>query len=242
MKILFVCHRFPFPPVRGGKIRPFNMIRWLNEHHEVTVTSIARSPEELEKGKGIAAHCHRYKCGLISPLRAWLQAFSCVLTCRPSSLGYFYVPQLQHEIQNLIKQEQFELIWVHCSSAAQYVLDYTGCYRIMDFGDMDSEKWYEYSRKRFFPLSLVYRLEGFKLRRYEKQLARALNECTVIAPRERKILDSYGLEVPVTVIPNGVDLDFFNNDGTNPDPKSIIFLGRMDYYPNIDAVRYFCRE
>ena len=29
MKILYVCHRFPFPPKRGGKIRPFNMIRHL---------------------------------------------------------------------------------------------------------------------------------------------------------------------------------------------------------------------
>lgn len=38
MKILYVCHRFPFPPKRGGKIRPFNMIRHLHaQGHEVTV-------------------------------------------------------------------------------------------------------------------------------------------------------------------------------------------------------------
>ena len=51
MKILYVCHRFPFPPKRGGKIRPFNMIRHLHASHEVTVASIARSQAEAEEGR-----------------------------------------------------------------------------------------------------------------------------------------------------------------------------------------------
>ena len=218
------------------------MIRWLSRNHEVVVASIARSPQELEEGREIAQFCHRYECGLISPLRARLQALSCVLSNRPSSLGYFCVPQLQKSVRALLQQEQFDLIWVHCSSAAQYVLKHTGSYRIMDFGDMDSEKWYQYARKRPFPLSLVYHLEGYKLRRYEKRLARAFNECTVISSGEKRILDSYGLGVPVTVVPNGVDLSFFSNEQSDYDPKSLIFLGRMDYYPNIDAVIYFCRD
>jgi len=43
VKILYVCHRFPFPPNRGGKIRPFNQIRHLSQQHEVIVASLARS-------------------------------------------------------------------------------------------------------------------------------------------------------------------------------------------------------
>ena len=35
MRILYVCHRFPYPPTRGGKIRPFNMIKHLAQSHEV---------------------------------------------------------------------------------------------------------------------------------------------------------------------------------------------------------------
>ena len=46
MRILYICHRFPFPPRRGGKIRPFNMIRHLAKNHDVTVASLARSDEE----------------------------------------------------------------------------------------------------------------------------------------------------------------------------------------------------
>lgn len=242
MKILFICHRFPFPPVRGGKIRPFNMIRWLSRNHEVTVASLARSPEEMESGKGISSYCHDYAGTVIPQWRAWLQALACVPSSKPSSLGYFFEAGLYRSVRDRLDKRHFDLIWVHCSSAAQYVLGHSGCRRIMDFGDMDSEKWYQYARKRSFPLSLIYRLEGFKLRRYEKRLAIAFNHCTVIAPREKETLESYQLRVPITVIPNGVDLDYFQNRETDYEPNSLVFLGRMDYFPNIDGVTHFCQE
>ena len=66
MNILYVCHRFPFPPKRGGKIRPFNMIRHLSESgHKVTVCSLARSPQEAEEGRGIAPSCASFEIGLV---------------------------------------------------------------------------------------------------------------------------------------------------------------------------------
>ena len=53
MKVLFVCHRVPFPPKRGGKIRPFNIIRHLHEQgHEVTVASLARRRRKRTRPRG----------------------------------------------------------------------------------------------------------------------------------------------------------------------------------------------
>ena len=60
MKILYLCHRFPFPPKRGGKIRPFNMIRHLAREHAVTVASLVRSRGEADEGAGLADYCARY--------------------------------------------------------------------------------------------------------------------------------------------------------------------------------------
>lgn len=242
MKILFLCHRSPYPPQSGANIRAFNMIKWLSARHELTVLSIARSPDELAKGEGIRKYCHHLEMGLISPFKAWLQAMGCVFTGKPSSLGYFYVRQLRAVSRRLISEEEFDLIWVHSSSVAQYVFDAQGPYRVMDFVDIDSEKWLRYASQRNFPLSLVYLREGIKLRRYEKQLAVKFDECAVVAPAERKILESYGTNALVTVIPNGVDLDYFTNPREDYDPHSLVFLGRMDYFPNVDGITYLCRE
>ena len=71
MNILYVCHRFPFPPKRGGKIRPFNMIRHLQQNHRVTVCSLARSAAEAEEGCGIAPHCTHFEMAQVSnPVQA----------------------------------------------------------------------------------------------------------------------------------------------------------------------------
>ena len=61
MKILYICHRFPFPPKRGGKIRPFNMIRHFSQRHEVTVASLVRSEEEGREGQDISPYCANFE-------------------------------------------------------------------------------------------------------------------------------------------------------------------------------------
>ena len=48
--------------------------------------------------------------------------------------------------------------------------------------------------------------------------------------------------VPVTVVGNGVDLDYFRSAGEAKKPASMVFTGVMDYRPNIDAVVWFCNE
>jgi hypothetical protein len=84
VKILYVCHRFPFPPNRGGKIRPFNMIRHLNESHQVTVASIARSPEEAKAGEGIAPHCHNFLMETVSSAGAMTRMVLGAPTLQPA--------------------------------------------------------------------------------------------------------------------------------------------------------------
>ena len=94
MKILYVCHRFPYPPKRGGKIRPFNMIRHFAHTHEVTVASLARSDEEVREAAGIAPHCARFEIGRVSdPVQA-LRMMVRLPTPTPSSMGFFYSARL----------------------------------------------------------------------------------------------------------------------------------------------------
>ena len=75
MKVLFVCHRVPFPPKRGGKIRPFNIIRHLHEQgHEVTVASLARSQAEVDEAEGLARHCSQRLVEVVDDRLAWWAA------------------------------------------------------------------------------------------------------------------------------------------------------------------------
>ncbi|MDP1652037.1 MAG: TIGR03087 family PEP-CTERM/XrtA system glycosyltransferase [Rhodocyclaceae bacterium] len=240
MKILYVCHRFPFPPKRGGKIRPFNMIRHFAQNHEVTVASLVRSDAEAREGEGIAPHCAHFEMAQVRNPVQMARMVARLPTAVPSSMGFFYSRDLDRRIHQLLKTTQFDLIFVHCSSVAQYVANVQGIPKILDFGDMDSQKWLEYSRYKSFPLSLGYWFEGTKLLREEKRLAARFDMCTATTRAEWETLDGYGVPVATDWFPNGVDSNFFVPDGTVYDPDTISFIGRMDYYPNQECMADFC--
>lgn len=240
MKILYVCHRFPYPPKRGGKIRPFNMIRHLSARHEVVVASLARSPEEAAEGRGIAPHCASFEMEVVDNRLQALRMVARLPTTIPSSFGYFYSARLDRKIGTLLRENRFDLIFVHCSSVARYVSNIRGIPKILDFGDMDSQKWLEYARYKAFPLSAGYWLEGRKLEREEKRLARRFDLCTATTRAEWETLESYNSGAPSDWFPNGVDHEFFAPDGGEYDPNAIAFVGRMDYYPNQECMFDFC--
>jgi sugar transferase (PEP-CTERM/EpsH1 system associated) len=240
LKILYICHRFPFPPKRGGKIRPFNMIKHLAGTHEVTVVSIARSMEEARDGEGIAPFCSRYLIGEVSGPAQVARMVARLPTATPSSMGFFYSPALARRVRELLAHERYDLIFVHCSSVAQYVEGVRGTPKILDFGDMDSQKWLEYARYKPFPLSAGYWLEGKKLEREEGRLASRFDLCTATTRAEWETLTRVSNGTPTDWFPNGVDSAYFAPTEEPYDPDTICFVGRMDYYPNQECMFDFC--
>lgn len=243
MNILYICHRFPYPPKRGGKIRPFNMIRHLTAAgHTVTVCSLTRSEAEAEEGRGIAPHCTAFEMGAVSEPLQFARMIVRLPVATPSSMGYFYSSQLAARVKQLLAEQRWDLIFVHCSSVAQYVEHVQGIPKILDFGDMDSQKWLEYANYKPWPLSWGYTYEGLKMLRAEKRLARRFDLCTATTRAERETLDGYGTGAVTDWFPNGVDAQFFSPGEEAYEADTISFIGRMDYYPNQECMQRFCDQ
>jgi sugar transferase (PEP-CTERM/EpsH1 system associated) len=244
MRVLFVCHRVPFPPKRGGKIRPFNIIRHLHQQgHDVTVASLARSQVELDEAQGLADHCSRRLVDVVEDRVAWPRMVAWLPTTRPSSFGYFHSSRLQRRIFEATERAGgWDLIFVHCSSVAPYVRSVPAKARILDFGDMDSQKWREYSEHKPFPLSAGYWLEAVKLERTERLLTAQFDLATCTTRAEMESLRGLGAAGATDWFPNGVDADVFHPTSQPYDPDLVSFVGRMDYFPNQQAVTRFCRE
>ena len=244
MKILFLCHRMPYPPERGGKIRPFNMIRHLARSHEVTVATLARTAQERADAEGLRRFCDELHVGRLSGFGAWARFGLYGLTGRPATFGYFHSPGLYRTVQGLLAARGFDAIFVHCSSMGAYVAGHEGCRTVMDFGDADSEKWFEYSRTAPIPLSWAFGLEGKRVREAERRLGAQFDAGSVNAPREREVLAAY-VRSPIAVIPNGVDLEYFQpgrQAGPGYVPSRLVFTGNMSYRPNVDAVVHFAAD
>ncbi len=243
MNILYLCHRFPFPPKRGGKIRPFNMIRhFAASGHRVTVCSLARTPGEATDGDGIAAYCADFEVVRVHEPIQLARMVSRLPLPTPSSMGYFYSGQLARRVRERLAAQTWDLIFVHCSSVAQYVEHVRDVPKILDFGDMDSHKWIEYGNHKSRPLSWGYRFEGAKMMMAEKRLARCFDMCTATTRAEWETLESYETGAATDWFPNGVDSEFFSPGDEPYDTDTISFIGRMDYYPNQECMSRFCEQ
>ena len=242
MRILYVCHRFPFPPKRGGKIRPFNMIRHLSQSHEVVVCSLSRSDEETAQAQGIAPHCAEFHVAQVDDRLQSLRMVATLPTPITASTSFFHSGKLARTIDRLLAERAFDLIFVHCSSVAHYVQHVRHIPKILDFGDMDSHKWLEYVHHKPFPLSAGYWWEGRRVLAQEKRLARRFDLCTATTRAEWQTLNGYGAARDTDWFPNGVDAEYFAPSAEPHDPNTIVFIGRMDYYPNQQCMFDFCAQ
>ena len=174
--------------------------------------------------------CHSVKTIQLSPLFAKVRCGLSLIGSNPFTNAYFY----SKSIQEVVDQEPYDLAVVDCSSMAQYVLGVKKP-KIIDFVDVDSDKWNMYSQNSTFPKSLLYKREYEQLRDFEASLVREFDASIVISDHERSFLPNANR---LFVVRNGIDLEFFQPCEAGSLP-TLIFTGAMNYFPNIDGVLFF---
>ncbi len=245
MNILYLAHRIPYPPNKGDKIRSFHQVRYLSSRHAVHLACLIDAAEDLQCVEHLQKYC-AYVTAIYRPsVRAKALALIALPTKTPLSVRSFFSRHLRRSIMERLEAGKIDCIFVFSSQMAEYVLDATGIPRIIDFVDVDSEKWRFYSHFHRIPLSWVYHLEANRLAAYEQRVAMVFDRTLFVSDAEAQLFRQNGGEGNISVITNGVDLDYFAPPVVSPASLAapiIAFSGAMDYYPNIDAVRYFCQE
>jgi sugar transferase (PEP-CTERM/EpsH1 system associated) len=157
------------------------------------------------------------------------------------SLPYFSSPRLRQRLALRAEDRGYDLVYASSSPMAQYARVF-GAPVVMDFVDVDSDKWTQYGQHSRPPLSWLYRTEGRRLQAAEADIARWASLCLLATPIEETLLRSFAPWARTAVIPNGIDLDYFRPIEGGSSSPAVIFTGAMDYLPNIDAVRHFCDD
>lgn len=243
MRILYLCHRIPYPPDKGDKIRAFHQIRALAAHHEVDVFTLADDTGDLVHRDALGDYCHQLTVARVRPLLARFRALPYLLTHQPLTLPYFYSEELRAEVRKALRSRTYDRIFVYCSAMAQYVDSVDDIPVITDFVDADSDKWMQYASFTRFPYSAVYRREGRALREYERKVCEKSDAVVVTTEREAQLIRQISIRAAIHVISNGVDTAYFDPAAVPKEPgaPAVIFTGDMSYFPNATAVIYFAR-
>jgi sugar transferase (PEP-CTERM/EpsH1 system associated) len=161
---------------------------------------------------------------------------------RPLTVAYFDEPELHHRVRARMTSERFDLALVCSSGMAQYVAPFCNLPKVIQFTDLDSQKWHLYANDSRFPKSLVYRTEADRLLRYERQIARTFDYSMFCSDRELQDFRRLSPETPAGCVRNGVDTHYFRPTAEPKDPAGLVFTGVMNYRPNVDGVVWFCSE
>jgi sugar transferase (PEP-CTERM/EpsH1 system associated) len=242
MRIFFVCRRVPFPPDRGDKIATFNEIRHLSARHEVHVFCLGDGSQDLDNIPDLRKYVTSVTAAPVNALTIKLRALKALLSGEPLSVAAFNEAKLHAAIRRKFDELRPDLIIVYSCNVAQFAEHFPQVPRIIQFGDLDSLKWRQYAERSRIPLKWIYAIEEKRFLAYERRIARAFSYALVHTDLERRDFERLIPGVPVTLVGNGVDLDYFRSGGGAKQPASIVFTGVMDYRPNVDAVVWFCNE
>jgi sugar transferase (PEP-CTERM/EpsH1 system associated) len=245
MRILYLCHRIPYPPNKGEKIRAFHQLRALSHQHQVDLFTLADDPADLAHRTTLLQFCSEVVVAPVNPKLARLFSLPYLFTPKPLTLPYFRSAELHRAVAKALARRSYDRVFIYSSAMAQYIGDeWRGIPTVLDLVDVDSDKWLQYANFTRFPMSAVYRREGHALRRYERSVCERFSCVLVSTEREGQLLREISPLAHLQVIANGVDTDYFKpvESDTQPKTPTMIFMGDMSYFPNQDAVTFFSRR
>ena len=244
--LLYLTQRVPYPPDKGDRIRCFHLLEYLRTRARVHLACLADEPVPPETVAALERRCHRVEILPIGGTLRWGRGLWSLLRGRTVSEGIFSMPALRATVDRWSREVRFHAAAASASSLAPCLLvpGLEGARKVIDFMDVDSQKWLDYAAARTGPKAWLYRLEGSRLRKLEQQQAGWADALTLVSNNEVRLFRQFCPKAPVHGIPNGVDFNYFSLPGPENTEveNSCVFVGALDYLPNIDAAVWFCRE
>jgi len=236
VRILFLSQRVPYPPNRGDKITTWRLVERFRRAHEVKIVAFAHDEGDRRAARQLGEL--GFEVVTFPPTPRW-RALPALLGARPLTLAVYGSAALQAEVDRSIGG--VDLAYAYSSSMGAFFLRHAKP-RVMHFAELDSDKWRQYAERTGFPMSWVYRREARTLLRFEQELARSVDANVFCTPLEQRIFQELVPGASSLVIRNGVDLAHYQPSAEALEPGLLVFVGVMNYYPNVEGVVWFCRE
>jgi glycosyltransferase involved in cell wall biosynthesis len=259
MKLLWLSHLIPYPPKGGVLQRSFYLLRELSKHHEIDLLAFNQKDliaplykGDIERGL-VDAHQELSKiCNDVEffdiecdskAAGKMLLALTSLFSRYPYTINWLRSETFSKTLLEKISRESYDLVHLDTISLDIYrpLLGNLPC--VLDHHNIESHMLLRRSRQEKSLVKKAYFFqEGVRLQRFEKRVCPEywghITCSDIDSERLRMITASSDIET----IPNGVDTNFFAPKGLKQDDKTLVFVGTMSWYPNIEAAFFICNE
>jgi sugar transferase (PEP-CTERM/EpsH1 system associated) len=240
VKILFLSQRVPYPPNRGDKITTWRLVDRMRREHEVRCVCFAHDEADRKAAADLVA------MGISTTTVAYhdtykkISSLPLLLTRMPLTLGVYGSAELQRLVDEHCQWA--DMAYAYSSSMGAFLEPHDELPRVMHLGELDSDKWRQYSERSKFPMSWIYAREWSTMLEFERRMAYSFTENVLCTPLEQRVFDEQIPGATSTVLRNGVDLEAFHPAPEKREEGQLVFTGVMNYYPNVDGCVWFAKE
>lgn len=249
MRILWAKADKILPVHSGGNIRSYQILRRIARSHEVVFFSYyggapdADYEEELSR-QFPGAVCLCTSKGAQNSVSRGLDYLARVAMPVPYAVSRFKSVGVQKRLQTWFEEGCFEVVVCDFLDAAVNFPGQLAVPTVLFQHNVESEIW----RRRALTepnraKRILYRSEFKKMLHYEPCMVRKFHHVIAVSEHDRGLMSAWTDPGRITVVPTGVDLRQYH-PGTSSEASEalVLFVGAMDWAPNVDAVEYFCRE
>jgi sugar transferase (PEP-CTERM/EpsH1 system associated) len=249
--VLYLAHRLPYPPNKGDKIRSFHLLRALASRYRVHLGTFIDAPEDRVHVDELQRYCASLYAPQINPTWRKVTALRGLLSGRALTQTYYAHAGLAAWCSRTVRERKIDRAVIFSSAMAQFVCGGASptLRRVMDFCDIDSDKWRQYSDNKSALAGWIYSREAELLERDERRIAREFDVSVFVSDNETAAFAAIAPESATRVhtVRNGVDVDYFTPSAAHARPQGceepyVVFTGAMDYWANVEGVSWFVNE
>lgn len=247
MRILWVKAGRLLPVDTGGKIRSYNIVRQLSTRHDVTVLTYYDGPKDREYEQAMAEQFRSavtiHTGSAASTLGTAARYLRYVPSKAPFAVTKFTAPAVRRSIEQRLAGGEVDVAVCDFLSASLNFPVRPPVPCVLFQHNVESVLWQRQAREERQPVRrAVFRLESAKMSRYEAAAVRRFDHVIAVSDADRDAMRDMVPFDRMSVVPTGVDTLKYRPAGCAPQDGLVLFLGSMDWEPNVDGVEFFCRE
>jgi len=239
LRVLVLDEYFPFPPISGKPIRSWNLLRRLAQRHDITFLCHGHPTEEQRQAAARAGMRVESVDG-IGPdagLGLYARLLVNLLSPYPYSVSKHYTARFREKLRAVLAAGSFDLVHCEWTPYARYVSG-LAVPTLIATHNIESQIWQRRAESAGNPLARwFFHSQAAKMERFERRALARATSVTGVSTADAEQAKAWGA-ARATVVDNGVDLEHFTPSGEGNGERAV-FVGALDWFPNVDAAQYF---
>ena len=244
LKVLFITPQLPYPPISGGVIISWKMVKFLSENFDLVLGCFLKGEDDKYMEEFInKVNLKFFFYESLNKERNIDNYIKSILLRKPFPVYRNWSPTFKEKVYSVIEKHGINVILVDHFLMFQYVPENFNGKVILLEHNAEYVIWKRYAEneKNILKKIIAY-IESFRIKKYEQKICNLADKVLCVSSNDIKNLIKIGVRKDKfeLVMPLGdedllkrEDIKFENTE------EALLFIGTLTWEPNIDGLIWF---